>query len=1379
MKFKHKEDWKRSTALAKDHHPLRVFMTLVVFLGILLSTSLFYYQEVSFNSVKETFPLAGMMFGSVGNLITGAAVGVEEVSITPSEPELINETGTTFDDPVEEENPSEMTIEAFPSSNMEIMEEATSTSCGTVSSSLNLTSDVNSSGTCFTINASNLVLDCKGYSINYSQSGTDKGISIQNVNNITITNCNLFEGASSGDSHYAISLQNSSNNTIYYNNITTTQLAGYGIWMYSASGEIINNSILTFGVDGMGMDISHSSGSLIMGNYINTSGNGAAEASYGIHLQNSSSNQIRDNEILTSGSSAAGIVIVELSQQNSSNNLFLNNHIYSLQGYEISDSASQSGGYNLLIYNNSFGQIRWLDNGTGSFLREMSLQGEIGLGTNLLIEENLIELNSSEFIGNINSSAQITFYNLTGWGSNDPTILKNGLECNSPECNVTYWDNGVGTLVVNVTGFSNYSAEDGGDPLTNISVEYVNGTYLRVYYHDGIFNISGTNISIPPIDGYGGYEVLLINKSGNLTGDSFDFNIDLINLTILNASNNSMEDIGLFVTKKGSDFWYLSDTYQCILHCYGNVSGCEYDLLGGNITESPYFGGLGFQPGELNLNYNVTSGILNCSYGGYSGTARVNEFLDRDYLVGVYASVLDDANGTLNLSRYEVLFQNFTYNTIASPASECGTLTTNTILHNNVSSNQTCFQIGANNVTLNCNGYTIRYALNNSGYSGVSVIGYNHTTIKNCLFEPLNDSIITNSINLYQDVGTTIYGNDFLLGNRSVAISQTYGSNGRIYDNFVNSSSYNLGAFSILATNHSNVFNNEFYLYQDEGQAIIIDGSVEGPCYNISVYNNNITAYGQRNTLLVSEFSNHSMIYNNQLTQYGSGSSLCVFGSWDDLIYDNWVNNTGSNTTTGISVDDGAFENSIYNNQVYGSNNQSISVKIENATNNTFTNNLFSSQWYDIASINYGDINYFLNDTFNDSRMLIRNGTVVVQWYVLVNVTDDDEAPLSGANVSVYRNNGSLSGSGLTNSSGLLLAELGEFYEDGDSRYYLTPHTFNVTKSGYNYSEATLNLSQTHSTTYNFVLVPPGSSSSSSSSGGGGGARIVSSTLEEIVVKPNEPAIKHKKTPPPTKANASVPPAGEATFVPEAPTAESGSTPVVVKSYNTYLIAAVVSILLFGGTVGAIRAYNKRKTKYTYSSPPPAALPSLPPITPVGQITRKITQLQQPSTQKVKVIQEVTKMAPVAKEMPAPAKLRPAILETTKNKMRLDLELMDVQLRLNKLEGGAPSKVKVIQDLPRTAGQTRLSSAQERAQKKEYEGLSKALLYSLKRPYLLLRKMFPRPKSARELQVEELAKRQVVEISRTVEGNKPRPANELEQLEEEIKILRSKLNEKI
>ena len=65
----------------------------------------------------------------------------------------------------------------------------------------------------------------------------------------------------------------------------------------------------------------------------------------------------------------------------------------------------------------------------------------------------------------------------------------------------------------------------------------------------------------------------------------------------------------------------------------------------------------------------------------------------------------------------------------------CGTLTeADTIytLTTDVNSNGTCFTIEANNVTLDCKGFRIRYSKLTAGYAVNNSYGYNMTTVRNC-----------------------------------------------------------------------------------------------------------------------------------------------------------------------------------------------------------------------------------------------------------------------------------------------------------------------------------------------------------------------------------------------------------------------------------------------------------------------------------------------------------------------------------------------------------------------------------------------------------------------------------------------------------------------
>jgi parallel beta-helix repeat protein len=85
--------------------------------------------------------------------------------------------------------------------------------CWTLSASgetYNLSMNVNSSGTCFTVTGQNIVLDCLGYSINYSTGGAAYTYGVYSDQyNTTIRNCTIIDGntTSSNNNRYGIYLK--------------------------------------------------------------------------------------------------------------------------------------------------------------------------------------------------------------------------------------------------------------------------------------------------------------------------------------------------------------------------------------------------------------------------------------------------------------------------------------------------------------------------------------------------------------------------------------------------------------------------------------------------------------------------------------------------------------------------------------------------------------------------------------------------------------------------------------------------------------------------------------------------------------------------------------------------------------------------------------------------------------------------------------------------------------------------------------------------------------------------------------------------------------------------------------------------------------------
>ena len=90
---------------------------------------------------------------------------------------------------------------------------------------------------------------------------------------------------------------------------------------------------------------------------------------------------------------------------------FINNNLNCL-GEEIRDVLPITIlTENYLMYNTSDGEIRWTNK---SFLRNLSINSNSGIGinNNLYISNDIISINTSAFIGRINSDVNITLNNI-------------------------------------------------------------------------------------------------------------------------------------------------------------------------------------------------------------------------------------------------------------------------------------------------------------------------------------------------------------------------------------------------------------------------------------------------------------------------------------------------------------------------------------------------------------------------------------------------------------------------------------------------------------------------------------------------------------------------------------------------------------------------------------------------------------------------------------------------------------------------------------------------------------------------------------------------------------------------------------------------------
>ena len=241
---------------------------------------------------------------------------------------------------------------------------------------------------------------------------------------------------------------NSSNNTISNNIIQSLTTSAHCIQVttYSSYNRIINN---TCHDSNFGMVFSSECDfNSIINNSIHETGTGTIQG-IGISLGGSSNNTVRSNLV---NNSVSGIKLLT----NSGDNHLINNDLRG--NSKAIEDLTWAGYINYLVYNNSFGEIRWTNFSDGSILEEMNVYSDIILGQTINITSNHISIASGLLDYKINSSANITLYS-PAVGINGLEIIRNGLRCDqstSPSC-YNFTSLNVSTVIFNVSGFSNYT----------------------------------------------------------------------------------------------------------------------------------------------------------------------------------------------------------------------------------------------------------------------------------------------------------------------------------------------------------------------------------------------------------------------------------------------------------------------------------------------------------------------------------------------------------------------------------------------------------------------------------------------------------------------------------------------------------------------------------------------------------------------------------------------------------------------------------------------------------------------------------------------------------------------------------------------------------
>jgi parallel beta-helix repeat protein len=225
------------------------------------------------------------------------------------------------------------------------------------------------------INASDIVLDCNGATLNGTMTGSDYGIYSRGFDNVTIKNCNVMNYLA------GIELEMSSNSTITNNNLSLNR---YGIYLFYSDYSIItSNTANSNRYKGIGL--ASSSNNLVANNIVNTNGDGIFLGSF------SSNNRIESNT--ASSNRQAGIYIYGNSSSNDFSNNKINNNLYGIYlGPCICPTCSHycPGGN----FNNTIKANEILDNEIGIF----SNQSNSMIDSNMVCNNIELDFNSSDWL---------------------------------------------------------------------------------------------------------------------------------------------------------------------------------------------------------------------------------------------------------------------------------------------------------------------------------------------------------------------------------------------------------------------------------------------------------------------------------------------------------------------------------------------------------------------------------------------------------------------------------------------------------------------------------------------------------------------------------------------------------------------------------------------------------------------------------------------------------------------------------------------------------------------------------------------------------------------------------------------------------------------
>ncbi|MFH1630803.1 MAG: NosD domain-containing protein, partial [Candidatus Aenigmatarchaeota archaeon] len=311
--------------------------------------------------------------------------------------------------------------------------------------------------------------------------------------------------------------------------------------------------------------------------------------------------------------------------------------------------------------------------------------------------------------------------------------------------------------------------------------------------------------------------------------------------------------------------------------------------------------------------------------------------------------------------------------TPSASALSCGdTITSNTTLTENLTSNGSCFTIGANDITLDCAGYSIT---GNQSGSAINITSYNSTVVKNCVITNFTRAIVADTANYLNITNNSLYNNsgdpsvytlEFVqnVNHSSITYNRIY--NNSVHGIFLNSASTNN---TIMYNNISENSAGSVFIIFSSNNTVVSNtmasntyGAIFLSAYNNTISSNTIANNTQGVVLVIQSTYNNftdNIIANN--TAYGiSMTNNVAISDVSNNTFNNFFRNNITDNGVGIYSFQNNTNNTYINNTIANNTNQSF------YNNDTFAVNVSSNYW---GSTNCTIINASIYDGKNDSGL--------------------------------------------------------------------------------------------------------------------------------------------------------------------------------------------------------------------------------------------------------------------------------------------------------------------------------------------------------------------------------------------------------------------------